>query len=303
MFSFSALFPDKSVITNEGPLIVALIGRRDACAPKIATYLGAPLLLLTMTCSQTEADNLLQGSVQTQNYLPKESAPGLRREDMSGSGDPFSSASQSNPPAVQQMIEPPADAFDLQGLRPPTPPVSRSQPRNLQAEFNQNLGGDFSGMPAKAVPDFQAKTDFGPPTIAPQQGNVEANQADPDNAPELQLAWDQWHRRVANAIYQRFNVMAQMAFKYSRPLAAYVTYVVTREGEITNVQLQQKSPNIAFNTLIILVVKSLSGQRELLQFPEGSRRFSVDKAGMFTQNYGMQGFKYTTGDKETVHTH
>jgi hypothetical protein len=269
---------------------------------KLATYTGISLLLLIMASSQARAD-ILQGGVQTENFIPRGGTPGLRRQDM---GDPFSGNNQPNPPVVQQMIQPPADAFDLQGLRPPPPPAPRSQPTNLQTEINQSQASDFQGLPGEGVPDVQPQSvPMLPPAVnAPQQANVEADQADPDKSPELQLAWDQWHRRVANAVYERYNAMAQMAFKYSRPLGVYVTYVVTRDGQITDVKLQQKSPNVAYNTLIILVIKSLSGQKALLQFPQGSKRFSVDKGGTFTQNYGgVLGFKYATGDRETVRPH
>jgi hypothetical protein len=268
---------------------------------KLATYTGILLLLLIMASSQAQADNFLQGGVQTENFVPRGATPGLRREDM---GDPFSGNNQANPPVVQQMIQPPAEAFDLQALRSP-PPVARSKPTNLQSEINQSQASDFNGLPGEGVPDLQPQsTPVLPPAVnTPQLANVEADQADPDNSPDMQLAWDQWHRRVANAVFERYNTMAQMAFKYSRPLGVYVTYAVTRDGQITNVQLQRKSPNVAYNTLIILVIKSLSGQKALLQFPEGSKRFSVDKGGTFTQNYGAPGFKYTTGDRETVHPH
>ncbi len=270
---------------------------------KIATSIGISLLLLIMAASQSLADNFLQGGVQTENFLPRGGVPGLRREDM---GDPFSGNNQANPPVVQQMIQPPPEAFDLQGLRPPPPPVSRNKPTNLQSEIDQSQASDFNGTPGEGLSDVQPQSAaLLPPAVnSPQQANVGANQADPDSSPELQLAWDQWHRRVANAVYERYNTMAQMAFKYSRPLGVYVTYVVSRDGQISDVRLQQKSPNVAYNTLIVLVIKSLSGQKDLLRFPEGSKRFSVDKGGTFTQNYGnTQGFKYATGDRETVRPH
>lgn len=83
-----------------------------------------------------------------------------------------------------------------------------------------------------------------------------------------------------------------------------MTYTVTREGRILNVQLKQKSNNVAFNAMVSMVVNSMAGQMDILTFPAGSRRTSVNKAGMFTQNYGaVQGFKYTTGDREMIPGH
>jgi hypothetical protein len=188
----------------------------------------------------------------------------------------------------------------------PAPPK-----RNFDLNADQN---GFNGASAPGMPDFEGQA---MPPMSGQQGNMAPAQPrfsmlppnqmpqqlqsqDPDLAPEMQLAWDQWHHRVAEAIYMRFNSMAQLAFRYSRPLAAYVSYTVTRDGRITNIQLQQKSPNVAFNAMVFMVVNSMSGQRDVLTFPQGSRRMTVDKSGQFTQNFGVQGFKYITGDKETI---
>ena len=181
----------------------------------------------------------------------------------------------------------------------PAPPP---QQRNFPLQANMDSLPNFDGVPEQGASDQ-------PPVIIPQQPRTSMlpparmpnlQRQEPDSSPEMRLAWDQWHKRVAEAIYERFNAMAQLAFRYSRPIAAYVTYTVTRDGRVVNVQLQQKSPNIAFNTMLLLVVNSISGQKELLAFPQGSRRMSVEKAGMFTQNYGQQGFKFTTGDSETL---
>jgi hypothetical protein len=116
----------------------------------------------------------------------------------------------------------------------------------------------------------------------------------------MQLAWDAWHKRVATAIFQRFEFFARSAFKYSRPLGMRVGYIVTRDGNIQNINVLQPSSNPMFDMLVIQCIKSLSGDQQLLQFPVGSRRSAVDKFGTFTQNSGIEGFKYTTGDKETI---
>jgi hypothetical protein len=82
---------------------------------------------------------------------------------------------------------------------------------------------------------------------------------------------------------------------------AKLTYTVTRDGHIMNINMPQKSTNILFNVLVFQSVKSLDGDMSILAFPEGSRRMMVPKSGVFTQNYGNQaGFRYTVGDQETV---
>lgn len=66
--------------------------------------------------------------------------------------------------------------------------------------------------------------------------------------------------------------------------------------------MNQKSGNMMFNLLIMTVLKSVNGDKELLKFPEGSHRTLVAKEGVFLQNYGRQGFRHTIGDSETIRT-
>src|SRR5262249_35500208 len=121
-----------------------------------------------------------------------------------------------------------------------------------------------------------------------------------DEGPEMQVAWDAWHRRVGGAGFNRFNSMSKATFKYSEPLACKVSYTVTREGQIKNITMLDRSPNQMFDLLVTTALKSLSGDYAVLQFPEGSRRTEVEKIATFTQNYGVEGFRSTTGDKEAV---
>lgn len=125
---------------------------------------------------------------------------------------------------------------------------------------------------------------------------------DPDQSAEMQLAWDSWHRRVAEAIFARFNTIAKSAFKFSPPLQCKVNYVVTNSGQIGNVQMEQKSSNMFFNLLVLTVLKSVHGDAMLLKFPDGSRRTLVSKQGVFLQNYGREGFRHTVGDAEVLHS-
>ena len=91
--------------------------------------------------------------------------------------------------------------------------------------------------------DNEPMPNFPPqPQTPPKQSQAQQN--DPDSSPDMQLAWDAWHHRVAEAIYQRFNFLAKLGFKHSPPLLCQVSYVVTREGQINNVQVQQNSPNM-----------------------------------------------------------
>lgn len=123
---------------------------------------------------------------------------------------------------------------------------------------------------------------------------------DPDQSPELQVAWDEWHHRLGEAVFSRFNALSKAAFKYSGPLACKVSYVVTSHAQIKDIKVVEPSADATFNVLVTAVLRSINGDRELLQFPEGSRRLDVEKVGTFTQNYGVEGFRYRTGDREAV---
>jgi hypothetical protein len=255
----------------------------------------------------------LKGTVQKEDYLPKTNLPSLNRQD-AGHRDAFGDGGQQNGVPAGQEFEPPAGAFDVTNMMPQMPaPPQRTFPLNAdQNEFKgavQQPDFDDQAMPpmgAQQPQMGQMPPQMGqmPPRFATLPPNVmppqQLRQQDPDSSPEMRLAWDVWHHRVAEAIYVRFNAMAQLAFRYSRPLAVYVSYTVTRDGRVTNIQLLQKSPNVAFNAMVFMVVNSMSGQKDTLAFPQGSRRMTVDKGGMFTQNYGVQGFKYITGDYETL---
>jgi hypothetical protein len=263
----------------------------------LACLFFVPLGLI-WSANQTVYADYLRGGVKEEDYLHPSQGPSLNRSDIGK--DPFASNESAAP--AQQTLEPPSGAFDVQSQRPPAPPPNF----NLRAD-ETGAPPDFNGTPMQGTPAVpQAPTTAMMPTAGPSNptdlaGNV-AN--DPDKTPEMKLAWDIWHHRVAEAVYQRFVTMSHAAFRFSRPLAAYVSYVVTRDGRILNVQLQQRSSDVAFNAMIVMVVNSMSGQTDLLAFPPGSRRMTVEKGGMFTENYGpQQGFKFTTGDQETIPGH
>jgi hypothetical protein len=242
---------------------------------------------------------VLKGGVKTEDYLHPTQGPSLNRGDIGG--DPFGSSEINTTPA-QQLLEPAKGGFDVRSQRPPAPPPDF----NLRAEdAAPSIPPDFNGTPQQGMP-AQAQPTAMMPTAGPfnpNDGQSGRASNDPDKSPEMQLAWDAWHRRVAEAVYQRFITMSHTAFKYSH-LAANVSYTVTRDGRVLNPQLQQRSSNVAFNAMILLVVNSMSGQRDLLAFPPGSKRLTVEKGGTFTENYGpQQGFKFTTGDRERIPSH
>lgn len=125
----------------------------------------------------------------------------------------------------------------------------------------------------------------------------------PDNKPEskeIELAWDAWHKRLAEAIYARFDFLALQKFEDSPPLGVKIRYVVTKDGRIDGLTVVQKSSNMMFDALACHAIMWQARKPDLLKFPEGSNRQSVEKFATFTQNMGDEGYKATEGDKETV---
>lgn len=247
---------------------------------------------------------LLQGRVDKEGIIAptqnnnESGGPSLSRKDIKNSGDPFAGSQDSG--TTGQALDAPHEAFQGASVKPkPT--------FGLHAEDEGNAG--FNGQPLPGRPDQTAllPQQAVPRTFIPIEEDPSLQQAipasaqanDPDSSPEMQLAWDEWHHRVAEAIFERFKFFANKAFAANPMLVARVSYVVTRDGRIGNVQFAQKSPNIMFNALIIQCIKSINGDQALLQFPQGSRRVTVDKFGVFDMA-GRGAFRYTVGDREVL---
>ncbi len=185
---------------------------------------------------------------------------------------------------------------------PPAPPSLPSPPSfslNAQSEDSSNFDGQ-QGVPTIGQEPQQSS----PFPLAAQQAQPPegmANPIDPDSTPDMKLLWDAWHRRVAEAVYIRYSTMANVAFANSPPIGAVAAYSVSRDGRISNVRLNQKSPNMLYNACVVTAIQSLNGNLAILQFPPNSRRLNVEKLGQFTQNYGQPiGFKTIVGDHETI---
>ena len=255
-----------------------------------ATFLNSLLALTLLTVS-------MQPSVSAQNKSGKpfqlhatqdgQSAPTLSRQHDVSNKDPFSGTNDEG-----ELLDAPKYKAD------PIPKPKISKP--LRGNVDDGGAGNFQ-QPISAPQDMSGEPDMMPQRVQQPPQQPAFNPNDPDQSPDLQLAWDAWHRRVAQCIFERFNFFAKAAFKHSPPVMAKLSYQVTREGHIVNLNMTQKSTNVLFNVLCFQAVKSLDGDLSILQFPDGSRRMWVPKSGIFTQNYGgAAGFKYTVGDQETL---
>lgn len=228
-----------------------------------------------------------------QGVFKPEEGPSLHRDDMQNAVDPFETKSQT----PEDTLEPPASAFQVESDKPSAPP-----------KFNLNAidGSQFTGRGQPGFGDgipqqerTRQKTEV--PNLAPpsQVNNVRQTANEPDGK-DMQLAWDEWHKRLAEAIYTKISTAAVTLIPESEPLICVVNYTVTKDRRVVNVHLQQNSSNLAYNTMVYAVVSGMTGN-PVLQFPQGSRRITVDKLSTFSHNASDEnGFQYITGDKETL---
>lgn len=148
-----------------------------------------------------------------------------------------------------------------------------SRPRTGEADLSP---GDF-GDPSE--PTFEKLRDE-----AKLMSEFDSKTKDPDSSTKMLLAWDEWHRAVNNAVFVRFDKLAKKQWP-DKPRASQVTYTVTCDRTINNVRIVQKSPDVAFNSLVFVVLRSMNGDK-LLDFPKGSHRQSVEKSSTFSVNCG-----------------
>jgi hypothetical protein len=253
-----------------------------------------------------DPNTILKGGVNKAGFKGSDGAgaPSLSRQDLDRVGDPFSGAPHAalpmDDPGPNAILDAPQEAFQpLPGL-----PASKRKSFGLGAEQDEFSGpsltampGGMGSMPARSAPPPQQTQN---PNRNPGQPPMNAGKGQPDE--EANLGWDEWHRRVAENIYQRWIGYNNAAFANSPDaLLAKVSYTVTRDGQIQDVMFTQKSTNVMFNALILQVIKSFSGDKTLLQFPPGSRRVSIENFGTFSQNLHLPGgFRHVTGDAERV---
>jgi|GEM_PF-5245812 len=131
------------------------------------------------------------------------------------------------------------------------------------------------------------------------RGDISVETIKPESK-EIELAWDAWHKRLAEAIYARFDLLALQKFNDSPPLGVKIRYVVTKDGRVEGLKVMQKSSDMIFDALACQAIMWQQRKPQLLKFPEGSTRQSVEKFATFTQNTGDEGIQATEGDKETV---
>jgi hypothetical protein len=251
------------------------------------SFLSFAFALITMISIQPVSAKTLEGQINIDAQMHTKGGPSLNRSDAKRLGDPFSAPGSTLP---SEQFDAPMGAFDSHPALMPPPPTF-----NLNADDH---GGDFGGQPGIPSPGNY----YSPPIHAasiPQNMLPPMQSQDPEMSENMQLQWDLWHKRVAEAIFVRFDAQAQKAFANSRPISCEASYTVTCNGQIKDVRLLHKSDSFMYNAMLIGVLNSMNGN-PILQFPPGTRRQMVMKTGTFSRNCGVNGFKHTTNDNESI---
>ena len=223
--------------------------------------------------AQDKSSKTLKGGVQETGKIqtPSVYRPGNGEDD-----DPFSDEPKAAPvPAVVPAKPAPKAAV------PPVKKPIQARAQDIWKQLEQMLPDEPSGGLRTVNPNATPANDI-------------------DSSPQMQVLWDAWHKRVASAIFERFNMFAKGGFSQSPPYLAQISYAVTKDGHIQNIQFMQKTDNALFNTMIVQAVQSLDGDIGVLAFPPGSRRASVPKKATFQHNFGREGYRYIINDKEQI---
>lgn len=229
-----------------------------------------------------------------QGFIKPEDGPSLNRNDINRAGDPFDSSGT----GTEGEFDAPPSAFQVQTSKTGNPPP-------FQMNANDNGGFNGQGMPGMGdqMPQQQApRQAMMPPEMQPptQMNQMRPNNPNDPDGQEMKLAWDEWHRRVAEAIFNQISTAAKTMLRSSPPLVCVINYSITRDGRVVNIHMQQNSSSILYNGMVYAVVARMAGN-PVLQFPQGSRRMTVDKLSTFGHNNGPQtGFRSITGDQETM---
>ncbi len=148
--------------------------------------------------------------------------------------------------------------------------------------------GDFG----EGVDDFnsiQKKHRLDATIEEPKRSNEDESLELSKNDKLHQAEWDKWHLNLSTEIHKRFNCIASQVFDSGKvrqlhPNATYfrcrVAYTVYNNGTIATIGFIDKSPSPFFNGMVLMVIKSMNGN-QILRFPDGSLRTSVEKTCIF----------------------
>lgn len=176
-------------------------------------------------------------------------------------------------------------------------PFDDDDQNELEIQKNDAFNGATNSAANGAAPKFEK-----PHNLKVKEGGSPPQPSvnDPDSSKEMTVAWDIWHKRVAEAVFMKVQMLAGSTLSNSPPLLAQVIYTVSRDGRIDNIRILQSSQDLMYDTVIQTAIKSMQGS-PLVQFPQGSKRTTVEKMSTFSHNFGgPAGYKYLMNDQERL---
>ncbi len=125
-----------------------------------------------------------------------------------------------------------------------------------------------------------------------------------ENSRELTVAWEEWHKKVVGALYQRWKTGSDIEGE------ARVTVTVKRDGQMEFIVYDFEQPQVssydpaaeeAFKQAVHNAIAGVEGS-SILEFPTMSQRQEVKLSTTFSMNMsGASGYTYKHDDYEHVH--
>lgn len=191
-------------------------------------------------------------------------------------------------------------------------PARLSRPGTALSGVAKPAGPDTKGLSLKggttgsvlSMDNFKlGKNSSSPTNLLPTKHASAGKDAD-EGSHELTVAWDEWHKRVIGALYQRWKDTHSIAGQ------AKVTIVVSRDGDMEMEMHDFEEPSFCdvdeenaeevFKNAIKSTVNGLL-HSSILDFPSLSQRKTVKLVTTFSMNMmGPSGYTYKQGDYERV---
>lgn len=234
-------------------------------------------------CSNKIAVVVVAAILSAAIMAPTASTPALAQASIKGSIETFEGPARLSRPGNATPGRSPAKQ-DTKGLS-----LKSGTTGSVLSIDNFKLGKASSIPPTNLLPTPGAKS-----TGASKDADEGSN--------ELTVAWDEWHKRVIGALYQRWKDTHSIAGQ------AKVTIVVSREGDMEMEMQDFEEPGFAdeetseeaFKHAIRNTVNALL-HSSLLEFPSLSQRKTVKLVTTFSMNMmGPSGYTYKQGDLERV---
>ena len=154
--------------------------------------------------------------------------------------------------------------------------------------------------------------------LAAEKESAESDKIDPDlSDKELMIQWDRWRNRFLQAVLSgtsdvlncdqaenyRFNPKTHTTeLKYPMGTVAWFSCKITRDGQVSEVLIDEPSGFPVYDEAVREAVQALAGS-EILKFPYRSRRKSILQAGGVQRTTQISKEYFHFGDVEHYRVH